>query len=1071
MEGINGGCRLDRMNYRKRIAILILLIASLLAWFWLGSRYPAIDEKAAMAGEVVMGDVLSFEAHFPVDQSDPMWRKIFHSTLNWILTNRQGMTFGVLLATLVLTLLQLRSTAARFHSVFRDILKGVVVGAPLGVCVNCAAPIAYGMRQQGMRKGTTLATMFASPTLNIIVLAMTFSLLPLYMAVTKVVVTFAFLLLLLPFLVRLADRDKALTDPAPAIPEKLCELPPGPEPWPDALRGLVTELWRNFLFIVIRTVPLMFLAGLLGAALANLVPLESLANWHISIAAMALVALLGTFAPVPIAFDVVVVQALLVAGLQPEFAMVLLFTLGAFSIYPLMLVAKMLSWRFSATLFVAVAAVGMASGYFAGGWESYQAVREARIFERHFADRERPAVTSADVSSKAASVAGSESRFPSLPDLRGLEKVHEQGPLRLDALEHHSRSPGGPTPFEHIPGSRLGLATAELQTLDFMLPFSQGRGIAAGDFNRDGWPDLAVADNQGVRLYRNSAGERFEPVPLDLPGIREASVLLVALVDLDNDGCLDLFAGTFGDKDFIVQGDCADFDHPRVEELPHLDGTMTQAASFADINQDGQLDILKGNWFFLIPRVAPSQRAVNYIALNQGDFRFTQQALTEIVGETLTSYWSDLDQDGQVDMIIGNDYLEPDIYYRGTSPGEFNQLAAGGPVPVTALATMSIDAADIDNDLDLDLFLSGKVNDFSLRQEGAVTAGNIQEHRAFVIQRRKDFEQRYCALFESPEDREICDSRFTLGNLLRTSKIDGCLDLETARQQNECMIAVRIKTSLIRRNWSFCPEIPVDEFPVHRQVCDAYAAYDEVAQPKKLGDRYQDQGAIEQSMQGNILLLQQPDGSYTQQAEDYGVFDAHWAWTARFADLDLDEWQDLFVTNGWWLETSMYPNKLFLNQSGQGFEARELEFGLANLRKQHAFVFLDYDLDGDLDIISRSLAGELDLFVNHQQERRAVSFEFRDEQGNHFGIGNRVTLFYGDDVERHQIREITAGGGFVSFNPPVAHFGLGPHERIKRLRVDWMGGGSSTVDRPLEAGRHYVIRRGPGPENLASKEE
>ena len=41
------------MNYTKRITILIVLIVTLLAWFWLGSRYPVIDEKAAMAGEAV----------------------------------------------------------------------------------------------------------------------------------------------------------------------------------------------------------------------------------------------------------------------------------------------------------------------------------------------------------------------------------------------------------------------------------------------------------------------------------------------------------------------------------------------------------------------------------------------------------------------------------------------------------------------------------------------------------------------------------------------------------------------------------------------------------------------------------------------------------------------------------------------------------------------------------------------------------------------------------------------------------------------------------------------------------
>ena len=298
------------MNYKKRIAILILLVVSLLAWFWMGSRYPAIDEKAAMAGEVVMADVPSFEAHFPVDTAAPMWRKIVYSTLNWSFTNRQGMTFGVLLATLVLTLLQLRRRLSSFRSVFRDILKGVLIGAPLGVCVNCAAPIAYGMSKHGMRKGTSLATMFASPTLNIIVLVMTFSLLPLYMAVTKLAATLLFLLLVLPLLLRFADRDNELTDPAPALQPDSCAVPPAaPEPWSLALRGLTGDLWRNFLFIVVRTVPLMLLAGLLGAAMANLVPFESLSGWQVSFAAMALVALLGTFAPVPIAFDVVVVQA------------------------------------------------------------------------------------------------------------------------------------------------------------------------------------------------------------------------------------------------------------------------------------------------------------------------------------------------------------------------------------------------------------------------------------------------------------------------------------------------------------------------------------------------------------------------------------------------------------------------------------------------------------------------------------------------------------------------------------------------------------------------------------------
>lgn len=1052
------------MQYRKRIIVLVVLIAALLAHFWLGSRYPSLDEKAAMAGEVVMGDVLSFEAHFPVDPGAPLWQKIIYSTANWVLTNRQGMTFGVLLASLVLTLLQLKNLAGGKPGLFRDTVRGMLVGAPLGVCVNCAAPIAYGMSQQGLRKGTSLATMFASPTLNIVVLAMTFSVLPMYMAVTKIVATFLFILLVLPLLMRLSGQATGPEEAPPLGTGAQCDLPPAPEPWWAALVALAKDLFRNFLFILVRTVPLMFVAGLLGATMANLIPLDSLADWAVSLPSLLAVALLGTFAPVPIAFDVVLVQALLVAGLRPELAMVLLFTLGLFSIYPLMLVAKMITWRFSGFLFVSVAAVGVATGYFAGGWETYQAEREARLFAERFSGQY------ADGSPGVPPGVGrveAPTALPAMPLPADTVTVaeFEQGRLNLLAQPHQARSPAGGPPFAHQPGENFGLENTPPLALDFMVPFSQGRGMAAGDFDLDGWPDLAVADNIGVRLFRNLGGAGFEEVALPESGLTRANVLMVALVDLDDDGCLDLFAGTFGDHDYIVAGNCRDFGQSRVAELAHGDALMTQAAAFADIDRDGDLDILKGNWFFVVPRTAPSPRATNRIAFNQGGFEFSQEPLQEIVGYTLAVNLSDLDQDGLVDMIIGNDYMEPDIYYQGEAPGRFRQLAAGGPVPVSTLATMSIDAADIDNDLDLDLFLSGKINDFSLRRRSRDEPMPIEERLAAVVQRRKAFEEKYCALFETPESRADCEHRVEIANLMRKSSMNVCEGLDSDWRRDECMIAVRIKNGLARRNWSFCPKIPADEFPVHRQMCDAYAAYFADGQSKQPGYQYEDQGAIEQTMQGNVLLQRESDGRYTERAQEAGVFDAFWAWNARFADLDLDEWQDLYVVNGWWLETSMYPNKFFHNRRGQAFEARENEFGLANYRKQNAFVYLDLDRDGDLDIISRSLAGEFDVYTNTLQDGHAVSFEFRDRTGNHFGIGNRIKLFYGDNDERHQLREIKGGGGFVSFDPPVAHFGLGAFDRVGRVQIEWNDGTSYEIDQPLEAGRHYVVVRN-GPERV-----
>ena len=69
-------------------------------------------------------------------------------------------------------------TVRGHRSGFVNTLIGVAVGAPLGVCVNCSAPVAKGMHDGGARLETTLATMFSSPTLNIIVLTMLFSIFP-----------------------------------------------------------------------------------------------------------------------------------------------------------------------------------------------------------------------------------------------------------------------------------------------------------------------------------------------------------------------------------------------------------------------------------------------------------------------------------------------------------------------------------------------------------------------------------------------------------------------------------------------------------------------------------------------------------------------------------------------------------------------------------------------------------------------------------------------------------------------------------------------------------------------------
>src|SRR5262245_28118928 len=90
----------------KRIVIVTLLMPALTLYFWLGSRYPALNQKAAMATETPISG-LAFSTIVKAAPDAGLVTRIGYATINWMYTNRQGMTFGILFGALVLTLLGL----------------------------------------------------------------------------------------------------------------------------------------------------------------------------------------------------------------------------------------------------------------------------------------------------------------------------------------------------------------------------------------------------------------------------------------------------------------------------------------------------------------------------------------------------------------------------------------------------------------------------------------------------------------------------------------------------------------------------------------------------------------------------------------------------------------------------------------------------------------------------------------------------------------------------------------------------------------------------------------------------
>jgi uncharacterized membrane protein YraQ (UPF0718 family) len=263
----------------------------------------------------------------------------------------------------------------QFKTPWLNSVTGVLIGAPLGVCVNCATPIAFGIYSAGARLETALASLFASPTLNVIVLTMAFTLLPWEIAAAK---TLGVVLLItcIPFLVRrfagapdLQAANAVAADSSPRLPA-LEEQEPAPPDEGFTRAGLEAgkQFGKNLWFLTRFALPLMILAGVLGALVIELVPFETFSGGVAGIGAIIAGGLVATFLPVPIAFDVIIVMALLANGVDVGLATALLFALGIYSIYPAAMIARYISAKLSIAVGLGVLVIAVALGLSTQAW-------------------------------------------------------------------------------------------------------------------------------------------------------------------------------------------------------------------------------------------------------------------------------------------------------------------------------------------------------------------------------------------------------------------------------------------------------------------------------------------------------------------------------------------------------------------------------------------------------------------------------------------------------------------------------------------------------------------------------
>jgi uncharacterized membrane protein YraQ (UPF0718 family) len=335
---------------RTLAVILMMTIASV---FWIDSRYPALMKRYHAGAQVRAAGSLTFGTVYPVDRTMPLSTRVWRTTVNWLDANCVGMTFAFLFGPAALTFLS-TLRRRRTRSRYLNALFGAVAGAPLAVCTNCIAPIARGFYASGMSTESVLAAMFASPALNVVVLAMTFALFPAKIALLKLATV---LFLIFVFAPAVASRKKN-SEPDFVSPVEISDS----QTWTQALLSTLRSFAKSFWYVFRVAFPLMILAAALGALVIELLPAQMLVA-RVTVGGIILVALVAALLPVPMAFDVAIAYILMVKGVPLPYVVTILCTLGIISIFSLSVVGKTISWRIAAASYATIAALGIAAGF------------------------------------------------------------------------------------------------------------------------------------------------------------------------------------------------------------------------------------------------------------------------------------------------------------------------------------------------------------------------------------------------------------------------------------------------------------------------------------------------------------------------------------------------------------------------------------------------------------------------------------------------------------------------------------------------------------------------------------
>ena len=471
--------------------------------------------------------------------------------------------------------------------------------------------------------------------------------------------------------------------------------------------------------------------------------------------------------------------------------------------------------------------------------------------------------------------------------------------------------------------------------------------------------------------------------------------------DFDGDGDLDLMASSWGFRDqlrfFRNNGD-GTFDDATIEA--GLEGIVSGLnLVHADYDNDGFADVfvLRGAWH-TTPRS-------NSLLRSNGDGSFTD--VTEAAGllagrPTQTAAWGDYDNDGDVDLFIGNESggtTYPCQLFRNNGDGTFIDVAFLAGIGVVGFVK-AVAWGDYDNDGRIDLYLS------RFREP------NLLFHN------------------EGPS----ADGRWSFRDVTATAGVE--------------------QPRLSFPTWFFDYDNDgwLDLF-----VSGRTATLDDIA-AEHLGE-----GHVAEFPR---LYHNQGDGTFAGVTGAAGLDTILYAMGSNYGDLDNDGFLDLYIGTGEPGLHFLIPNRVFRNVGGARFEDVTAAGGFGHTQKGHGVSFGDIDHDGDQDLyIALGGAVEADvsqnvLLLNPGHGNAWITLRLEGTVSNRSAIGARIKLEVvtpGGDREIHAT--VGTGGSFGS-STLQAEIGLGNATMIRQLTVVWPGSGTRDTYLDVPLNRIVLVREG-----------